>query len=87
MHSHSFRSDSPPPSTLNIPNEVIRPVAIRPGEQPPPARPQNPPPIGATYSLHTQQFSRSRKLFDKGPSIVSISHSSQEETENGGYRN
>ncbi|XP_033630484.1 regulatory-associated protein of mTOR-like isoform X1 [Asterias rubens] len=62
-------SDSPPPTTLNIPNEIVKPVPIRPGEQPPPARPQNPGPIGVAFS-HSQNFSRSRKIFDKGPSIT-----------------
>ncbi|XP_072037046.1 regulatory-associated protein of mTOR-like isoform X3 [Amphiura filiformis] len=77
-HSPQNLSDSPPPSTLNIPNEVLKPVPIRPGEQPPPARPQNPPPIGAAFS-HTQQFSRSRKLFDKGPIIPETYEEEQQE--------
>ncbi len=64
-------SDSPPPTTLNIPNEIVKPVPIRAGEQPPPARPQNPGPIGSQFP-HSQNFSRSRKIFDKGPSIVSV---------------
>ncbi|XP_022092317.1 regulatory-associated protein of mTOR-like isoform X1 [Acanthaster planci] len=62
-------SDSPPPAVLNIPIEIVKPVPIRAGEQPPPARPQNPAPIGSQFP-HSQQFTRVRKLFDKGPSIT-----------------
>ncbi|XP_041474406.1 regulatory-associated protein of mTOR-like isoform X2 [Lytechinus variegatus] len=65
-------SDSPP---LNIPNEIMRPVPIKPWEQPPPERPQNPGPIDAQYpgpspTLHSQRFTRTRKLHDRGPSVT-----------------
>ncbi|XP_072168199.1 regulatory-associated protein of mTOR-like [Diadema setosum] len=62
-------SDSPPDESINIPNEIMRPVPLRPGEQPPPERPPNPPPLGHQYP-YSHHFSRTRKLFDKGPSVT-----------------
>nr|XP_006824701.1 PREDICTED: regulatory-associated protein of mTOR [Saccoglossus kowalevskii] len=64
-----YLDDSPPNDKLHIPHEIARPVALRPGEQPHPSRPQNPPPIGAQF-LHSHQFPRSRKMFGKGPSVT-----------------
>ncbi|XP_071509091.1 regulatory-associated protein of mTOR-like [Diadema antillarum] len=62
-------SDSPPDESINIPNEIMRPVPLRPGEQPPPERPPNPPPLGHQYP-YSHHFSRTRKLFDKGPTVT-----------------
>ncbi|XP_070581195.1 regulatory-associated protein of mTOR-like isoform X2 [Ptychodera flava] len=66
----AYLDDSPPNDKMAIPHEIARPVALKPGEQPPPARPQNPAPIGAQFPTHSHQFQRSRKLFDKGPSVT-----------------
>ncbi|XP_033100643.1 regulatory-associated protein of mTOR-like [Anneissia japonica] len=59
----------PPDEELRIPNEIVRPVALRPGEPAPPERPQNPAPIGSQFP-HSHQFPRTRKIFDKGPTTA-----------------
>ncbi|XP_071961463.1 regulatory-associated protein of mTOR-like isoform X2 [Antedon mediterranea] len=58
---------------LDIPIEIVRPVALRPGEPTPPARPQNPAPIGIGTNKvpHSYQFPRTRRIFDRGPVISS----------------
>ncbi|KAI8478188.1 hypothetical protein Bbelb_440820, partial [Branchiostoma belcheri] len=59
-------TESPDGAQLQLPHEIARPMAIRPGEQPPPSRPPNPAPIGSAIP-HSSNFQSKRRLFDKGP--------------------